>query len=352
VFAQVPWESVRNVFWRADVVRLDGDPKANVSMSAFRESGAVDTSMEHVDFFWLENVCLTQSQSLPPNAHAGSGQLVTPADEFRRSPYLRIKISTADPRSQVNAVDWVSRQIARSLSVWRRVCVNCDANNFAVLDFDDRIFLLATVYEPLKRWADLGGKPNLLGMTPNSPEVVDWANTLNRIGSRALPTLAYYGLSKNDAALKYLCDAPEDKLDPAWLPMRKTPVCGGAGEVGAAMPLEIEFTEKGTWCGKDPDIVACRAESRLLQLNAKDYSFDNAGSLVPIGIGSRRANLSMVIMHEVGHWLGICHTDQPGGVMGEHLSGLRCIDQAAFDAFLATSRTSPEQCPLPSALRY
>ena len=97
----------------------------------------------------------------------------------------------------------------------------------------------------------------------------------------------------------------------------------------------------------------CEPDRELLELNGKDYSFSIEDDEIVIGTGADRVNLFPVVLHEVGHWLGLGHVVTPESIMSEFLQESRCINDGDLAeltvALTGANRYSPLS-PKPSAL--
>jgi hypothetical protein len=107
--------------------------------------------------------------------------------------------------------------------------------------------------------------------------------------------------------------------------------------------LKIKIIDGYTSCGPDDNIVGCEANEFLLELNASSYKFVDHGSDRPLfGHGSIPVDLQVVLMHELGHWVGIQqHLATPHNIMSAYLTDAQCIDAAVVEVLERVTQPLP-----------
>jgi hypothetical protein len=141
-----------------------------------------------------------------------------------------------------------------------------------------------------------------------------------------------------------LCAAPYPKLPAILKGARAAFNC----PVDAQLPhpsrayLKIKVVDGYTSCGPDDNIVGCEANEFLMEVNAARYKFVEHGTERPLfGHGNVTVDLQVILMHELGHWVGIQqHLATPRNIMSAYLSDAHCIDEAVVQA-LATVTEVP-----------
>jgi hypothetical protein len=121
----------------------------------------------------------------------------------------------------------------------------------------------------------------------------------------------------------------------------------------ARATIAVSFRADGsTYCGSDPEIIACRADSTLTEFNTRDYRFrlGNAGAL---GLGAVEIDFLPVLLHEMGHWIGLGHIDHGKSIMASSAERARCIDEPTIEKLVGNlnQRTTEPQAFRLHALR-
>lgn len=136
---------------------------------------------------------------------------------------------------------------------------------------------------------------------------------------------------------------------------RRETVCGGADKnVNVMMLHDDDWPELSTVIGLTTPSGG--TESGLLidadlEINSQDYDFSEAG------MTSRGVQLADVLAHEVGHFLGLGHSDAPGALMSVEYQMLRLGPELLTDDDVAAicAAYPPGKalsCPAPAAPVY
>jgi hypothetical protein len=100
--------------------------------------------------------------------------------------------------------------------------------------------------------------------------------------------------------------------------------------------ITVAVTEGLTQCGAISNLIACEQQG-LVELSLHDnlfYSASNDGTeRTVLGQGPERNDLEMVLMHEIGHWLGVPHApaDALQSVMQTSLAEGACLDRFSVE---------------------
>jgi hypothetical protein len=99
-------------------------------------------------------------------------------------------------------------------------------------------------------------------------------------------------------------------------------------------------------CGTSSDLVACENLGANVELNTRDYTFTGIASTEGVvGTDRSHVDLMQVLIHEVGHWIGLGHTLSPAAVdiMEESYEDGRCIENASVELLrnLVVDRPTP-----------
>jgi hypothetical protein len=100
----------------------------------------------------------------------------------------------------------------------------------------------------------------------------------------------------------------------------------------ARASIRLRFRDGETFCGNDANVIACRTDSELTEFNLRDYRFALSGRATTIGEGPIPVNFPLVLLHEMGHWIGLPHINQRDSIVSESLASARCINQRTIEA--------------------
>lgn len=287
---------------------------------------------------------LTASSSFDSGAsayvcHGTSGRRTMPqtgVGTFAQSAMLRVEVQADSAAVSAAMQEKVVAHVLRALETWRNGCRQCRVENLLFVEVNGQLYWLpqaATMQEgDEKRKSDFF-----------------------EIRSQRMPQGVYEKASGNERGIQSICRVPEKTASEGILAAQKMLGCGAFAEVTSkpAPKMRLTLKPKRTACGDDPNIVACEADYELIELNLLDYSFRLLDANTPkIGGGGRTVDLFHVILHEVGHWLGIGHIDDGGdSVMASTMDTSRCIDTVTADA-IGASPTPQVASGKPTAFRF
>jgi hypothetical protein len=159
-------------------------------------------------------------------------------------------------------------------------------------------------------------------------------------------------LRLSEAQRANACSPPASGVE-RFIDFRETPVCRRTLVASKdEMKIDFVFVDGATGCG---DAVGCWNANGVIQFDAKNYRYYiDDPSKVLVGRGPTAVDLSRVLAHEAGHWIGLDHVSTPFGLMSEYYEETRCIDDATY-ARLNSIVTGEAEAPVRQtgeALRY
>lgn len=273
---------------------------------------------------------------------------------------LRLAITSADRSFDADSRLALASEIARTITIWRAICPACISGNLAVIELADGLYVdtaLATFLKdvgPDTKW--VGGIPRAGSAVNATKSEANFTSLIGLLSPRWGPrgtTPSYQGVARDAPWIKAFCSSDSQSLPADVRDMQEAFPCGPRdAHKSAAMQLHI--VDGPTSCGASTNIVGCSADSLLVELNARDYQFKDHVNGTPVfGASTGKAvDLLVVLLHEVGHWMGLPHLADDGDLMGDSLVNARCISRAAVESLNA--RITDPKAPLPryGALYY
>jgi len=245
--------------------------------------------------------------------------------DFAKSFYLDIQVRQSEfkvSESQLRDVERLSLDVA---SAWNRACINCQALNLSIISFNGKNF----IHSAVGQWV----RSKLL--TPLDAEYINMslrvAKGNNRIGTTGL-SFSYQPIGDIRMEFEDVCRIQELPSHSS-LSILKRQVCNEESrKQNYTTNILIDFVEGKTACGNDPNIIACRADNELTEFNVRDFKFILSDASAPsIGNGKIEVDFAHVLLHEMGHWVGLGHIDSDDSAMAPSMEQSRCIDAVTVE---------------------
>jgi hypothetical protein len=217
-----------------------------------------------------------------------------------------------------------------AIAIWSAECSSCSIDTLSVLKIGDRFLIRTELFQALQMWPS----------SPLFPLFADKRISSFRVLIGNVPL--FTEVSPTDSAILRLCQASTSTVPE---PLRRVAVAYGCNPTpnrnkGTVLQLILGVTDGPTACGRSANIIACEPDRELLELNGRDYRFSVDGSKVQLGSGPIDVNLFQVVLHEVGHWLGLGHVLTDESIMAKTLERSRCINDGDL-AELTAALTKP-----------
>lgn len=213
--------------------------------------------------------------------------------------------------------DSLVRLVLQAASLWVRSCLTCKPSNLAVITVDGRTYTQGN----FTFWLTPMGQEKRFPVK-DLEELLAGSSGLGRIGT-GVAYLPYKYIAEPKEHFKKICTARGNPQTPTLNDFQDA-LCKEKSKAESAR-VRISFTTAGTACGKDSEIVGCKADKHLTEYNAKNYRFV-APDGISIGTGAVDLDLLYVLTHEIGHWLGLPHIEGGDSIMADSVEHARCIN--------------------------
>jgi hypothetical protein len=252
---------------------------------------------------------------------------VTPSGttNFAKSFHLDIQVAESSFKLSKIQLQEIEQLSLVAASTWNRACVNCQPLNLSIITFNGRNFAHAA----LGQWV------LSKALLPLNAEYLEKSLAVakghNRIGTVGI-SFSYQAIGDLQKEFQDICKLQESpsQLNLATL---KRQVCNGASrDAQFTSHILIDFVNGRTACGESPNIIACRADNELTEFNVRDFKFVSPDASAPsIGNGKIDVDFSHVLLHEMGHWIGLGHIDSGDSIMASSLEQSRCVDAVTVE---------------------
>jgi hypothetical protein len=238
-------------------------------------------------------------------------------------------------------MDEVALLIARAISGWAGVCRSCRPESLLALQIGRRLFV-----DPRVLAAINSGRFDLAVAAEAANPLAQ--NTIASGGGRP-----FVSLQPNDADHRALCGVVRGEA-PAWLAEIRSIACSNSSSNGMRTParMQFRFVSDSTSCGSAKDFLACGTPDRGIEVTLSDARYawrnDHSAESVTVGSGASNFDLLYILVHEVGHWMGLADkaeqtstsTSRMRMMSAIYAAGRACISSGDVSMFAASSDLS------------
>jgi hypothetical protein len=303
-------EYLFNRLWRIEIEKVNmedsssGDP---ITFSIYRDlDPEVENATDGIDETILVDSFACQTPS-------GRGTVVSDVSgDFGQRALFTASIIDETQLLSADARDRIRQLTLTALALWRRSCHACSPEHALFVEIDGALFTLEGALDRPAAWALIQG---------NSLSDINI-----RSGTRS-SVQRYIPLDRNDELVRSICQYRPQLGSPDLQELKQTLGCDPERSNDLSAVLQIIISENGPRCGGGANTIACEEGQLLIQFNARDYSFHLPNSTKHLFGQGRRIDLFHVLLHEVGHWIGIddVATQEHGDIMESTFETARCI---------------------------
>lgn len=260
---------------------------------------------------------------------------------------------TGDTLSQ-DAKQALTRELLLAMEMWRKSCHGCTWDNLSVAVIDKDIYVLSPLLK--SQFTSVPAGRDGTADRFNRPYGSLISELSSRTGGRGTSDVHFEPLRRTDTAYQHLCTLPSADLPLQMRKIQDAIGCeapsGQTGSEAASSRLRVRLLAGFTSCGKDTNVVACEHDASKVELNIKHYRFESLTGTPIFGNGERLVPLLPIMLHEVGHWIGIDHLQEADNIMSEYLDQAKCLDDTSANALTIISRGGSYPMNKPLSLKY
>jgi hypothetical protein len=262
--------------------------------------------------------------------------------DFAKSFHLDVQVREQSFRLSKAQLQEIEKLSLVAATTWNRACVNCQPLNLSIITINEKNF----AHSAVGQW--VSSKIALPLNAEYLEKSLGVAKGRNRIGTFGI-SFPYLAIGDLQEEFKDICKLQESSSQ-VNLATLKRQVCNDASRDDQfTSHILIDFVNGKTACGESPNIIACRADTELTEFNVRDFKFVSPDASAPsMGNGEIEVDFSHVLLHEMGHWIGLAHIDSGDSVMASSLEQSRCIDAATVEGLsrVVASKVGDEALPL------
>jgi hypothetical protein len=330
--------------WKVEIdipkERNSGPNQFTIDLYQDRASASADGPTKFYDRYFCASP--TRSAAAP---------LAKPKVEFAEKSILMVSMRDRDNVLPPGGVQGIAEAITKAVAGWNAICFGCAVgNNAVVIVFgpqDPRV-IYSYVQSDLYFGLDELLRKSLVPVMTTAPHIPasTWNDLALKSNSRSPGGgQSYVPVKYNPEVYRVLCLAPYEDLPPSLRAVRSVTCRERPGEARATNDMvysvDLDVLSTVTSCPPaDGSVIACTVPSTAIndhiELDAKHFAFrlsEGTGkSGVVFGSGTQNVDLTRVLLHEMGHWLGLPDMAGEASIMNNRSADAQCIDDKVVDA--------------------
>ena len=289
---------------------------------------------------WTSHSCLTPLQPYGTD-ELSPDDMSRPVEKgswFRDLPLIRIEVDVPPGICEGQCTRRVSTAVADSLSLWRDACGRCSYDFLVAVVASSDLFLDERIYSAL-----LNARNDVLSAIALADSQLSGIASFNSLGGHVI--VPYYRIAYTDRILEGLCLADPKEFSVTWAIKLWSSICPKSAPPETSEPkLSLSFVKGDTACGSAALFLACGDPSKQVELTLWKTRYEIAQSPTREYGKSPRSlllgdpagmpvNLYAVLLHEIGHFLGLGHLQEKNRLP----SSLKAAMQSTFDNAMCVS---------------
>ena len=316
--AQAQWDRITSPVWRIEIEPIGPhtSPPVTISARALREfdparfPGARDAKQISTSDWKLASViyqCRSWMQQKSPAPI--TPLLVNPPKSSPIPTAISVDVPITFGEKQLSLI---LRALRTAMGIWLANCKNCSYNSLSLIKVGKQFWLRDDITHPIL--------PSVRGLNtvPNGNRILARVATavggVELFGSVPLSVREWSDVCARN---------PQDQAPefPRILSSLGCPGTASSANTTSEVTLLVP-THSPTSCGLTANIIACEQDSSLVELNGRDYRFClGSAGFTCFGNGKRAVDLMQIMLHEVGHWIGLGHSGSPNAIMASYDGG-------------------------------
>ena len=344
--------------WAVEISQADQNGSAKAGrfrVQIYRHTDAENDALRSLQpktDLWDEFFCF-------PNLFPSSPFIKPVSARFPLRSVLRVKVEDPEKRLSPDGYQKLVAEIIQAAIVWEHACEGCPPGTPALLRVDDHMYIDSNLASALRshrfrlgeaKWGQLGP-----GQLPTLDEVM--LPSFPRVGAGGPANrFSFESLVPDNSVRIALCNLSAADVSDGLKAVRTELMCDGAAKAKFQLvspDVILRIIPGYTACGNSPIWVACETQDLVVEMNVREFTFVATDSNQRVvGSGLRAVRILPVMVHELGHWLGLPHLASPRNIMADKTGQARCIDNVVIDSLKASVQNGPTTANQILGLRY